>query len=62
MMFRTPPPELAMTLAEDHRRNLMASAGKRPTGGTGDRNRRSFLCVVVCKPRPTRSLPRSHAR
>ena len=47
MMFRTPPPELAMTLAEDRRHNLMESAGKRPTGGTDDRNRSSFLYVVV---------------
>ena len=47
MMFRTPPPELAMTLAEDHRHNLMASAGNQPTGGTGNRNGRSFLCIVA---------------
>jgi hypothetical protein len=47
MMFRTPPPELAMTLAEDRRHYLMESAGKGPTGGTDDRNRSSFLSVVV---------------
>jgi hypothetical protein len=47
MMFRTPPPGLAMTLAEDRRHNLMESAGKRPTGSTDDRNRSSFLYVVV---------------
>ena len=46
-MFRTPPPEMAMALAENHRRDLMASARKGSTGGTGDPNPRSFLCVVV---------------
>jgi hypothetical protein len=47
MMLRTPRPELAMTLAEDHRRNLMASAGNRPTGATGNPNARSFLCIFA---------------
>jgi hypothetical protein len=46
-MFRTPPPELAMALAENHRRDLMASARKRSTGGTGGPNPRSFLSLVV---------------
>ena len=61
-MFRTPPPEIAMVLAENHRRNLMASARKRSTGGTGDPNPRSFLSVVVASLGQLASLPRSHAR
>ena len=63
MMFRTPPPELAMTLAEDHRRNLMASAGNQPTGATGNRNGRSFLCTLAASlGRLARSLEATLAR
>jgi hypothetical protein len=32
-MFRAPPPEIAMRLAEEHRHDLLASAGKRPRDG-----------------------------
>lgn len=47
MMLRAPPPEMAMALAEEHRRDLMELAGKQPTDGAGHRNPRSFLCVAV---------------
>jgi len=46
-MFRTPPPEIAMCLAEERRRNLMESAPGRSQGGTLDRNPRSLHCVVI---------------
>jgi hypothetical protein len=46
VMFQAPPPEIAMRLAEEHRHDLMLSAGKRPGDGANGHNPRSFLCVI----------------
>ena len=49
MMFRPPPPDIAMRLADQHRNDLMASAAKRPTDAVSVPRRFSSLHSLAAR-------------